>query len=63
MGYKKILTFSFDDGITQDERFINILNKYGLKCTFNLNSELLGKEGYLTIQGKKINHTKLNLIV
>ena len=59
MGYKKILTFSFDDGITQDERFINILNKYGLKCTFNLNSELLGKEGYLTIQGKKINHTKI----
>ena len=59
MGYKKILTFSFDDGITQDERFINILNKYGLKCTFNLNSELLGKEGNLTIQGKKINHTKI----
>ena len=59
MDYKKILTFSFDDGITQDERFINILNKYGLKCTFNLNSELLGKDGYLTIQGKKINHTKI----
>ena len=46
MGYKKILTFSLDDGITQDERFINILKKYGLKCTFNLKSELLGKEGY-----------------
>lgn len=59
MDYKKILTFSFDDGITQDERFINLLNKYGLKCTFNLNSELLGKDGYLTIQGKKINHTKI----
>ena len=59
MDYKKILTFSFDDGITQDERFTNILNKYGLKCTFNLNSELLGKDGYLMIQGKKINHTKI----
>ena len=59
MDYKKILTFSFDDGITQDERFINLLNKYGLKCTFNLNSELLGKDGYLMIQGKKINHTKI----
>lgn len=59
MDYKKILTLSFDDGITQDERFINLLNKYGLKCTFNLNSELLGKDGYLMIQGKKINHTKI----
>lgn len=59
MSYKKILTFSFDDGITQDEPFIKILNKYGLKCTFNLNSELLGKDGYLLINGKKINHNKI----
>lgn len=59
MEYKKILTFSFDDGITQDERFIKILNKYGLKGTFNLNYELLGKDGFLTIKGKKINHKKI----
>ncbi len=59
MEYKKILTFSFDDGITQDERFISILNNYGLKCTFNLNSELLGKDGFLNIQGKKISHKKI----
>lgn len=59
MEYKKILTFSFDDGVTQDERFIEILNKYGLKCTFNLNSELLGTDGYLVIDNKKINHTKI----
>lgn len=59
MEYKKILTFSFDDGVTQDERFIKILNKYGLKCTFNLNSQLLGQDGYLMIDGKRINHTKL----
>lgn len=59
MDFKKIVTFSFDDGVTQDVRFTGILNKYGLKCTFNLNSELLGKEGSLTVQGKKINHTKV----
>lgn len=59
MKYKKILTFSFDDGITQDIRFIEILNKYGLKCTFNLNSELLGNDGSLVINGKKINHNKI----
>ncbi len=59
MEYKKILTLSFDDGVTQDERFIGILNKYGIKCTFNLNSELLGCDGYLMINGKKINHIKI----
>lgn len=59
MDYKKILTFSFDDGVTQDIRFIELLDKYGLKCTFNLNSELLGKDGYLTINDKKINHNKI----
>ncbi len=60
MEYKKILTLSFDDGVTQDERFIEILNKYGIKCTFNLNSESLGCDGYLMINGKKINHNKIS---
>ena len=59
MEYKKILTLSFDDGITQDERFIEILNKYGIKCTFNINSSLLGMDGYLLINDKKISHQKI----
>ncbi len=37
---KKIITFSFDDGVTQDIKVIEILNKYNLKATFNLNSGL-----------------------
>lgn len=37
-GKKKAVTFSFDDGVTQDIRLIEIFNKYGLKGTFNLNS-------------------------
>jgi peptidoglycan/xylan/chitin deacetylase (PgdA/CDA1 family) len=36
----KAVTFSYDDGVAQDRRFVAILNKYGLKCTFNLNSGL-----------------------
>ncbi len=60
MEYKKLLTFSFDDGVCQDERFIEILNKYNLKATFNLNFALLGMEGQLTINEKKINHTKIS---
>ena len=40
---RKAITFSYDDGVTQDIRLIELMNKYGLKGTFNLNSELLGK--------------------
>ena len=57
-GKKKAITFSFDDGVTQDIRLVEILNKYGLKCTFNINSELLGKEGYLS--GLKVQHNKID---
>lgn len=42
-GKKKAITFSYDDGVTQDIRLIEIFNKHNLKATFNLNSELLGK--------------------
>jgi len=38
--YKKAFTLSFDDGVFQDRRFINLLNRYGLKGTFNLNGGL-----------------------
>lgn len=38
MKYKKAITFSFDDGHTQDIRLVEMLNKYGMKATFNLNS-------------------------
>lgn len=38
---RKAFTLSYDDGVKQDIRFVELLNKYGLKCTFNLNSGLL----------------------
>lgn len=55
---KKIVTFSYDDGITQDQRFIKLLNKYGLKCTFNINSELLGQPGSLIRNDVTVAHVK-----
>ena len=58
-GKKKALTFSFDDGVTQDVRLIEILNRYGLKGTFNLNSELLGLAGELQRNGKTVRHDKI----
>ncbi len=57
-GKMKAITFSYDDGVTQDKRLIEIFNKYNLKATFNINSLLLGKRNSLIIEGKEINHTK-----
>lgn len=56
----KAVTFSYDDGVTQDIRLIELLNKYGLKCTFNLNSELLSKKGMLIRHGERISHYKIH---
>lgn len=57
---KKAITFSYDDGIVQDIRLIELLNKYGLKCTFNLNSELLSKKGILVRNDLRICHYKIH---
>lgn len=56
----KSITFSYDDGVIQDIRLIELLNKYNLKCTFNLNSELLGKPGMLTRNKQRIAHYKIH---
>ena len=37
-GKKRAITFSFDDGVKQDIRLIEIMKKHGLKGTFNLGS-------------------------
>ena len=54
----KAVTFSFDDGVTQDKRLIEILNKYGLKATFNLNSAILGTNGELNRNDHIVRHDK-----
>ena len=55
---KKILTFSYDDGVTQDIRLIALFNKYHMKATFNLNSALLGRIDELVRDGVRISHCK-----
>ena len=59
-GKNKALTFSFDDGVRQDIRLIEIFNKYGLKGTFNLNSGFLGLEGTLFRNGRTVRHDKVS---
>lgn len=41
-GRLKAVTFSYDDGVRQDERLIEIFDKYGVKGTFNINSGIMG---------------------
>ena len=41
MAYKKYFTMSYDDAHPNDRRFVEILNYYGIKCTFNINSCML----------------------
>ena len=54
-GKKKAITFSFDDGVTQDIRTIEILDKYGLKATFNLNSGKFGTNAPYEPNGKVVD--------
>lgn len=52
-GKLKAVTFSFDDGTSEDKRLIELFNKYGLKSTFNLNSNCLGKKHTSVCDGEK----------
>lgn len=37
-GKSKVLTLSYDDGVVQDIRLMKIMDQYGLKGTFNINT-------------------------
>ncbi len=43
-GKTRAVTLSYDDGVVEDRRLVEILNRYGLKGTFHLNSGALGRE-------------------
>ena len=40
-GKTKAFNISYDDGVIQDIRFVELLNRYGIKGTFNLNYGLM----------------------
>jgi peptidoglycan/xylan/chitin deacetylase (PgdA/CDA1 family) len=60
-GKMKAVTFSYDDGITQDQRLIHLLNRYGLKATFNLNSGYFGTAGALIRENVTVAHVRPRL--
>ena len=57
-GKSKVLTLSYDDGVVQDIRLIKILDKYGLKGTFNINTGLYLPEE--TVREKYYGRMKLS---
>ncbi len=56
----KAITFSYDDGVVQDIRLIELLNKYNLKATFNLNSKLFSEPGILHINNRSVCQYRLS---
>lgn len=42
-GKPKAVTFSYDDGVRHDIRLAETCNRYGIKCTFNINSAFIAK--------------------
>lgn len=49
-GKAKAVTLSYDDGCRQDLRFVELLDKYGLKCTFNHNKDGIHNRKDLTVE-------------
>lgn len=50
-GKQRVVTLSYDDGVEQDVKLLEIANKYGLKGTFNLNSGCYPPEGHKWPEG------------
>ena len=42
-GKTKAVTLSYDDGVSQDMRLASIADRYGIKCTFNINSAFVAE--------------------
>lgn len=59
-GRYKAMTMSYDDGVTQDRKLIDLFNKYGIKGTFNLNSGMFGNEDSFYIKDKKAIHNHVS---
>ena len=57
--FMKYFTLSFDDGTVQDIRFVEMINKYGLKCTFNINSGLFSNKNRIVHEGIEVDHTRI----
>ncbi len=56
----KFVTFSFDDGIEQDIKFVEQLNKYGFKATFNINTGIQTRANSWVNEGVEIHRMNID---
>ena len=59
-GFRKAVTFSYDDGVESDRKLLDILNRYHLKGTFNLNAGLLGSPDSWDCKGFQVARLPLD---
>jgi peptidoglycan/xylan/chitin deacetylase (PgdA/CDA1 family) len=63
-GITKVLTLSYDDGVEQDRRLVEILNRYGIRATFNLNSGMQSGASVWTnrdVEGRDLVVKRMNV--
>jgi peptidoglycan/xylan/chitin deacetylase (PgdA/CDA1 family) len=58
-GKMKALTLSYDDGVEQDRRLVEILNRYGIKAAFNINSGI--QTGASSWENKTVHIKRMNV--
>lgn len=59
-GKNKAITFSYDDCTTQDIRLVKLFDKYGVKGTFNANSNLFGIEKSVNVGGVESKRNRID---
>lgn len=59
-GKKKAVTFSYDDGVEQDMRLVELFNEYGVKATFNINSGIQTGANVFTEKSSGITIRRMN---
>ena len=53
-GKQKALTMSYDDGIYDDIKLVEIFNKYGIKGTFHVNGGLMGDSSWSRLTREEV---------
>lgn len=59
----KAVTLSYDDGVRQDKRLISIMQKYGLKGTFNINAGIFSDKNEGKGKGRMSKQEALGLYI
>ena len=63
-GKGKAFNITYDDGVLQDIRFVELINKYNIKGTFNLNSQLMEQQFEWTHpNGMAVKRLSENIVV